>query len=334
MKWFIKIIMWVLFLFALFILIAFFFLLPREIRIEQDLYIEASSKIVFSQVNDLYNWEKWNEWHQADPDMDINYVKNGVGKSAGFQWESKNRKIGAGSVMILESKKYDSLIVNMAFFEKGEAINKFIISGEEGNCKMSWEFYYNLEQYPQLWWKGYRINRNWEAYINEGLANIKTVCEVQAKENVMVVELEKLDSFLYVSLRQKVNFADVSEKMLEMFDQLNETIQSQEIETKHSPFAIYHSIIGETIDMECGIPVPHLIEKEEVISGVFPAVTCAALKYYGNYEQLEQGHTTVQNWLQKRRFNIGGPPIEVYVTDPEKEPDSGKWLTIIYYPVY
>ena len=213
-------------------------------------------------------------------------------------------------------------------------MNVFRIVETANNSELTWFFYYDLSQNPQLWWKGLQIKKNMEEFISEGLTNLKTVCEIQAQENTRIVELEQLDSFLYIGLRQVVNFADVSNKMIEMFGQLSGFIQTNEIQTEKSPFAIYHSVIGEKIDLECGIAVLDFIENDEMKTSAYTAKTCAVVEYYGDYNQLEQGHNTVQEWIEKRRFNIGGPPIEMYVTDPGSEPDSTKWLTKIYYPVY
>ena len=62
--------------------------------------IDAPAKVVFAQINDLYNWEKWSKWHQIDPEMQLNYINHGVGEGAGYSWESNNRKAGSGQLLI------------------------------------------------------------------------------------------------------------------------------------------------------------------------------------------------------------------------------------------
>ena len=335
MKKFLRFTMWVLFFFALFVLIAFFFLLPSEIRITREIQIESSPKIVFSQINDLHNWEKWSQWHQSDPTIQTNYIKRGVGERSGFEWKSENKKTGSGSLTITESVKYDSVVISMAFMKRGEANNVFKIAGKNGHVKLSWHFKYNLEEYPGLIWQSFRIKSRMKDFMDTGLSGIKTVCEIQEQQKQLVVELEELNSFSYVSLRKEIHFNNVSQAMADMFNKLSTFIQHEKKEQLQHPFAIYHSVINEHIDLECGIPlVNDSVESDLFQINTFVATHCAVVNYYGDYSQLEKGHTAIQKWIEKRRFTIAGPPIEMYITDPATEPDPGKWLTKLYYPVY
>src|SRR5210317_707745 len=94
----VRIIMWVLFIAALFIAIAYF--LPQKIYVERESLLEASSKTVYSQIIDLHSWKKWSEWNQIDPNMKTDFVKNGVGVGAGYNWDSQNKNVGSGTIEI------------------------------------------------------------------------------------------------------------------------------------------------------------------------------------------------------------------------------------------
>ena len=87
----VRIIMWVLFIAALFIAIAYF--LPQKIYVERESLIEASSKTVYSQIIDLHSWNKWSKWNQMDPDMKIDYSNNGVEIGAGYSWGKQKQKM-------------------------------------------------------------------------------------------------------------------------------------------------------------------------------------------------------------------------------------------------
>jgi effector-binding domain-containing protein len=89
------------------------------------------------------------------------------------------------------------------------------------------------------------------------------------------------------------------------------------------------------IDMECGIPVEKQIEvKEPFLSGKQDNIRCAVLQYFGDYSNLEKGHTQLQQWIGTHKFKLAGSPIEVYITDPDTESNPENWQTNIYYPIY
>ncbi len=168
----------------------------------------------------------------------------------------------------------------------------------------------------------------------EGLANLNVVCKVQVQENAFIEELELLKPFYFASVREKVPFVEVSLEMGEMYEVVNNFIESAETGVAGMPFAIYHEMNGEEIDLECGIPVTDLVEgNAQVKTGTFEGVQCATVDYIGDYRQLEDAHTALQSWIEEHRFKLAGPPLEFYMTDAASEPDPEKWLTKIYYPI-
>ncbi|HEY3250250.1 MAG TPA: GyrI-like domain-containing protein [Ignavibacteria bacterium] len=56
------------------------------------------------------------------------------------------------------------------------------------------------------------------------------------------------------------------------------------------------------------------------------------LNFYGPYTKLYEGWNAMMEYV-KDNIKASSNPFEVYATDPEKEPDSSKWLTEIYFPI-
>ncbi len=332
MQRFIRILMWLLFVLALFILSAY--LLPRKGEVVRTKNIEASPRIVFSQINDLHNWEKWSAWHIAHPNLNLQYHNHGLGQDAGFIWHSSMREIGDGRLMITQSTPYDSILCNLQFPDKREAKSKFELKNKGEATLLRWIFVFDRGYNPFARWTGLLLDNIFGPEMEEGLDYLNTVCKVQFQENTPIVELVTIDSFYYASVSKKVYFENVGVEMEEMFAEVDDFIKTSKIRETGSPFAVYHEIKQDTIVLECGIPVKELPEgKGSIHTGKFSATRCAMSDYFGEYSFLEEAHTVIQEWIEKRRFKLAGPPMEKYITGASVSTDPGKWHTKIYYPV-
>jgi effector-binding domain-containing protein len=324
--------MWVLFIFALFIAGAYF--LPMVAKVERSKTIDASAKVVFAQINDLHSWEKWSKWNQIDPEMKIDFINKGVGEGAGYRWESANKSVGSGELVILESLPYDSIVILFDIKEQGNARSVFLFSEQDSTTLVTWKMDYDVGYNPAARWMGLMLDKYAGPDFEEGLENLNVVCKVQVQENSFIEELEMLQEFNYASIRKEVSFVEVSLQMEEMYEQVSSFIEEKNVGITGSPFAVYHKMEGERIDLECGIPISKLVEGNQTInSAIYPTKQCAVVDYFGDYRQLEDAHTALQSWIEERKFKLAGPPLEFYLTDPEEEPNSEKWHTRIYYPV-
>jgi effector-binding domain-containing protein len=89
-------------------------------------------------------------------------------------------------------------------------------------------------------------------------------------------------------------------------------------------------------DLAAAIPVSPDMEVDDL--GDFerievPAGKALPIEYYGAYEQIGGAHEAMHKYMSEGGIEIGTPVIEEYVTDPEREPDTSKWLNNIYYPL-
>jgi len=324
--------MWLLFIFALFIAGAYF--LPRIAIIERTAVIDAPPKVVFAQINDLHSWDKWSKWNQIDPDMKIKYINNGVGENAGYTWESDVKNVGSGQVLITETVPYDSIVTLLNFMEQGDARAVFQFEDIDNTTRVTWRMEYDVGFNPVARWMGLMMGRYVGPDFEEGLENLNVVCKVQVQENSYIEELVELEEFAYASVRKEVPYLEVSLIMGEMLGTVSSFIEDVNVGIAGAPFAIYHEMEGEQIDLECGIPISEpVIGTETIITSVYPSIKCAAVDYYGDYRQLEDAHTTLQTWIEERNFKLAGSPLEFYLTDPATEPNPEKWHTRIYYPV-
>lgn len=314
------------------LVIAFF--LPRQVHVERKGTINAPAKVVFNQVNNLHTWEKWAVWNQMDPDMQVEFEHTGIGKGAAYTWESENPNLGSGKLTITESVPYDSIATKMNFMEEGISTGYFLFEEKNGQTEITWAFDTDLGNNPVARWMGLFFESMIGPDFEQGIENLKIVAEIIVQEGRPIVEIVQLPEFNYISVRDEVELEDVSTQMGQVYSQLMNLIERHDLVMTDMPFAIYHKIDGNRIDLECGIPVDYGIDPQGgVLSGKMPSRTYAVADHIGSYENLDQTHSFIQRWIPENGLSLAGSPMEKYLTDPQQQPDESKWVTVIYYPV-
>jgi AraC family transcriptional regulator len=100
------------------------------------------------------------------------------------------------------------------------------------------------------------------------------------------------------------------------------------------PFCCYTDWRDEDCDLEGGIVVEGLVSGIGEIEGKqLGGGRCACYTHIGPYTELHGAYEMLMKYMQDNHLEPAGPPFEVYLTDPGKEPDQSKWHTDIYFPV-
>lgn len=101
------------------------------------------------------------------------------------------------------------------------------------------------------------------------------------------------------------------------------------------PFARYRSLDAEhrQFEVEAGFPVRgDLVGSEAVDVSSLPAGPAAVAVHLGPYEAMVPTYDAVLRFLDDQRAEPLGPAWEVYLSDPDKEPDPATWRTLIVQP--
>lgn len=324
----------IVFLAVLLLLGAAAYLLPEQVHVERSLLIDAPARIVFSQVNDLQCWGKWATWNQIDPEMKIEYINGGIGQNAGYEWTSENKQVGNGKMYITFSLPYDSIAVSMDFMEGGLATGYFLFKEDSSKTNVTWAFDTHLGKNPMARWVGLMFDKMMGPDFEKSLNNLQTLCSTIISEQQAVVEPVILPESVFAGIKKNVKWENIGVEMGNMYQQISAFIQQNNLTIADMPLAIYHSMNEDNMEIECGIPVTEPFESKAGINcGKRAAGKYAYAIHVGSYETLEQTHTTIQKWISDHGFTISGGPVEVYLTDPQSEPNPEKWVTNIYYPL-
>ncbi|HET6666264.1 MAG TPA: GyrI-like domain-containing protein [Intrasporangium sp.] len=135
-------------------------------------------------------------------------------------------------------------------------------------------------------------------------------------------------------VRERVPVADLPQFFGRALHQTMSAVQAQGRHPVGPPFSLYHGMPTDAVDVEAGFPVDGPITAVDgVTPGSLPAGTVAEAVHVGPYESLTETYDAVLAHIQEQGLTPSSDMWEVYLSDPEQEPDPATWRTQIFWPV-
>lgn len=97
------------------------------------------------------------------------------------------------------------------------------------------------------------------------------------------------------------------------------------------PFAYYRGIPNGMAEVEAGFPtVGPFTASGDVMSGELPAGRVITGLHMGPYETLKRTYAEMSQWAAINGLTPTGEMWQVFLTDPEREPDPSRWRIGIF----
>ncbi|WP_276479538.1 SRPBCC family protein [Paraflavitalea pollutisoli] len=160
-------------------MLVFALFLPSRYHIERSLVILKPVEEVMLRVSNLHYYSQWNPWQQkeAGSKMEI----KGSPQTPGHEYWWSGKKIGEGR-LILQSIDSKHVHFNLQFIKpwKSSANDNWLFEAwGNGETKVTWQNY-GLLPYPMARLMGPLISKNLNKQFEEGLRNLKKLCEEQS----------------------------------------------------------------------------------------------------------------------------------------------------------
>jgi uncharacterized protein YndB with AHSA1/START domain len=112
---------------------------PDSFRVERTTTIDAPPERVFQLVADFHRWPEWSPWEKIDPQMTRTHRGPEQGVGASYAWEG-NKKVGSGSMEILEAEPPRRLRIRLDFLRPFEAHNTtdFAFEPQGTGTRVTW----------------------------------------------------------------------------------------------------------------------------------------------------------------------------------------------------
>jgi AraC family transcriptional regulator len=102
------------------------------------------------------------------------------------------------------------------------------------------------------------------------------------------------------------------------------------------PFSRYPRVGLGSLVLEGGVQLtaPAPTPTEDGIEAItIPAGPAAVAIHHGPYDRLVETYAAIEAWLEREGREAGGPPWEIYLTDPGEYPDPETWQTEVIQPL-
>lgn len=307
-----------------------------ETKVEKTLVLKASPEVIWDQVNCLKNWEAWDVWHQ-DTNMTGHYEGPECGVGAKNIWKYKNSEDG-GTQTIVESREFEYIKTVLDFGPMGKPETEFMLEAVEGGTKVTWNFV-SPAPYPIVRWiSTLMIKPEVEKSYVQGLQKLDEITmnmKPKPKFKTGEITVAEVQSQMALGIRVESGMDNIGEVMGNSFGKLMEHAGKSSVEIGGMPFAIWYQWEDTTkFVYECAIPVLKKVKGEGDIrffnTYAGKAVTA---EHWGDYSTTGNSWGAVMKYIEDNKLETNGDAYEVYVTDPGTEPDTEKWLTVLYYPV-
>ena len=162
---------------VLVLLLLISFLLPSVHSVERSVKIDAPMHMVFEQVNDLRNWEKWSPWKKMDPLLEMTYSNPPAGQGAFYNWRSEKKNLGNGKLTLAEVVPNKKIVTNIEFEDWDTAVSTLKFTEEKGDILVSWAMDIDVGANPIGKYMGMMMKGQLKKQFDTGLEGIREICE-------------------------------------------------------------------------------------------------------------------------------------------------------------
>lgn len=306
----------------------------------------APAEVVFDNVKDFRNWEKWGPWMEEDADLEITYAEKTEGEGASYSWKSELTGDGKmQNLRVIPNKEIDQKIIfNTPMGDsESEIYWRFEADEEPGTSKVTWgmkgEHSFMAKVFMAFQSEDFETSLG--AMYEKGLTNLEK--EVESSMNQYTITIDGLTQHgggFYMYNTTAAKLSEIGEKMGAMLGQISGYMSDNNIKQAGMPFTIYNQIDEQngTLIFTAAIPVSARVitpEGSPVLCNYMSPVTALKTSLKGNYTHLSDAYAAAQEYISKNNLIVDSSRnmFEIYATDPGLIPNPSNWLTEIYIPV-
>jgi hypothetical protein len=293
-----------------FLLAAVYLFIPRKIKIEAAVPLNAALPGVFRTLINDSNWKKW--WPGETP---FAYNKQA--------YSIKGKFFNVFDIDIYSDKDTINSRMELVFVEANTMTilwNAELVSSND----------------PFKRFERYRYAKQTEKNMNAILQSLQTF--FQKKENIYGVDIKETlvkDSAL-ISTRRKFDHYPDAQEVDSMIQSLKKYISQNKAIEKNSPMLNVFELGNSRYEAMTAIPVDKELPKTNEFAPKFllKGGNILEAQIQGGPYTIEKGLKELENYRADYKFNSPAIPYQLLVTDRAKEPDTTKWITRLYYPVF
>jgi effector-binding domain-containing protein len=309
---------------------------PSENHLSRSIVIDAPMEAVRQNVVTFENMLKWSPWADLDTNQTVT-IENDGQIGAIYTWDGADSLVGAGEQTILDITD-DKVVTHLHFTRpwESEADATTTLKEVDEGVEVTWSYDDHVDYPMNIMNLFFDMDAMLGPDFEKGMARLKELVEkeVADKSNFLGYEVEvaELTPRIYLGTRDTISWEEMEAFYGKSFGNAYKKVSKAGLQMAGMPTGIYYTWdeATRTADLLAGIPVT-----EGSIEGLDAHAVSGkvlAIEYYGPYEGVGEAHMAIEEYCKWHDVKTE-IAIEEYVTDPETEPDTNKWLTKIYYTI-
>lgn len=312
---------------------------PKDYSVTRSKEINAPASVVYEQISNFKNWEKWSPWIEKDPSV-VNTYTGELGQVGSvMSWVGDEELSGTGNMKITSATINKEVQYHLSFIVPFEMQSKggMTLVEKDGKTTVTWfdkgDIGFMMRPMMLFMDLDAQIGPDFE----KGLNNIDSVSQELSMTKKEIVITETLfPANNYVAIRHNTTFEEVmSTKFYEdNFKKLGQYVGEAKAVLSGAPSSICYSWNEEDSTTEIALAFP----LQEVTSVNKPGFELIALKeqtailakYYGPYEGVGEAHVKIEAYVKEKGLKTG-LVIEEYANDPTSVASPDEILTNVYY---
>jgi effector-binding domain-containing protein len=148
--------------------------------------------------------------------------------------------------------------------------------------------------------------------------------------NISEPRIEHRDEQHFVAIQMDLIREKIPELLPPLIPELFKWLEKNRVEPSGPPFFSYVKMEGKQMRVKVGILTDSNVSSDESVEvGSFPEGNYMVATYKGDYSNLYNVHSRLEEWRVKNGIRLSGPLTEFYPSDPAIETNPDKWITII-----
>ena len=328
-------------LFVIGVTVVLSLIMPTSQKLEKTTTINAPAAVVYEQLAQLTNFNKWSVWGRQDSSV-VYTISGADGTVNAFSsWKGDPAISGEGRMTITSLEPGKKVVHAIQFISprKGNATSVFTLQEAGDKTILTWDFELATPRPWNIFNMFSSIDKTMGKDFEDGLATLKKTTEQQngtADAGVYKPEAMNFPATRFAVIRQQVKLTDISAFFARHLSLLYGEAQKAggAPSTASGLYYTWDEKNSQT-DMAVAVPVsPGTQINTSLVQTVnIPASKAIVVSYPGPYDKIEAAYKSLDDYAANKQLKRKSPVIEQYISGPFTEKDSTKWLTRIVYLV-
>lgn len=138
-------------------------------------------------------------------------------------------------------------------------------------------------------------------------------------------------------IRGTYRIAELPEVMPRELRRIMAALQTEGMQPAGGAVAVYHGWDEETVDAEIGVPIRGVFfprdPKAGIKAGMVPGGRAVFTVHVGAYDELGAAYEAIREYAKAKGLELADRMWEKYLSDAAIEPDLGRHITEVYWPL-